>query len=225
MTISMQIDDWRGRKVVDRDGHKIGKIEDVYFDETDGHPEWALVRTGLFGTRDTFIPLDRARLVDRDIVVPYTKDFVKDAPGVDGDDVLSIAEEAQLAAYYERDFAFEGGHLSYSGARDAAAGVRDPAPSDPSRTDEPGDDRGGRDAADAEVRDVDDAEMRDRESERDTRQADVGSRSTRRLPSELTRARWVTVAMPADEAERLGYTAAGDGGADPGADDDRESAR
>jgi sporulation protein YlmC with PRC-barrel domain len=187
MTISMQIDDWRGRKVVDPDGHKIGKIEDVYYDEADGRPEWALVRTGLFGTRDTFVPLDRARLVDRDIVVPYDKELVKEAPGVDGDDTLSIAEEAQLAAYYRRDFAFEGGHLSYSGGR-------------MSRADTSGDDVTSDDAR----ADVTPAPPPAPPSDATASDAERGG--GRRMPSELTRTRWVSVAMPADEAERLGYT-------------------
>lgn len=236
MTINMRVDDWRGRKVVDPDGRKIGKIEDVYYDEADGSPEWALVRTGLLGTRDTFVPLDGARVVGRDIVVPYARDYVKDAPNVDGDDVLSIAEEAQLAAYYERDFSFEGGHLSYSGARrdagdagDAGEGGApgagpsadaprsDAAPPPPPPPAPAADDIDGRhdaasrsgavppegDAVGAAPADTrgDDAALPD-----DRRRAGVGALSSRRMPSQLTRRRWVTVAMPADEAERLGYT-------------------
>src|SRR4051794_3229685 len=39
---------WRGRTLVDRDGDKIGKIEDIYLDRSSGEPEWVAVKTGLF---------------------------------------------------------------------------------------------------------------------------------------------------------------------------------
>ena len=38
-------------------GDKIGKIEEIYLDADTGEPEWALVHTGLFGTKQTFVPL------------------------------------------------------------------------------------------------------------------------------------------------------------------------
>src|SRR3954452_17858083 len=41
---------WRGRTLVDRDGDKIGKIEDIYLDRSSGEPEWVAVKTGLFGS-------------------------------------------------------------------------------------------------------------------------------------------------------------------------------
>ena len=45
--------DFRGRTLVDGDGEKIGKIDDLYYDAQGGQPEWALVNTGLFGTKKT----------------------------------------------------------------------------------------------------------------------------------------------------------------------------
>ena len=35
-----------GRTLVDRDGDKIGKIDEIYVDTTTNQPEWALVNTG-----------------------------------------------------------------------------------------------------------------------------------------------------------------------------------
>ena len=48
---------WQGRTMVDDDGDRIGSIQDIYADDQSGEPEWALVKTGLFGTKSTFVPI------------------------------------------------------------------------------------------------------------------------------------------------------------------------
>jgi uncharacterized protein (TIGR02271 family) len=95
---------WRGRTMVDRDGDRIGTIEDLYADDRTGEPEWALVDTGLFGTRSTFVPLAQASQRDGEVQVPYEKQLVKDAPGVEADQHLSEAEEQQLWRHYGLDY-------------------------------------------------------------------------------------------------------------------------
>jgi sporulation protein YlmC with PRC-barrel domain len=50
---------WLGRVMIDRDGNRIGEITDLYLDNETGRPEWAVVRTGLFGLRSTFCPAGR----------------------------------------------------------------------------------------------------------------------------------------------------------------------
>ena len=49
--------------MVDRDRNKIGEVVDIYLDNETGRPEWAVVRTGLFGLRSSFVPLAEAREV------------------------------------------------------------------------------------------------------------------------------------------------------------------
>jgi len=95
---------WRGMIMVDRDGDRIGTIEDLYADDRSGEPEWALVNTGLFGTRSTFVPLAQASQRDGEVQVPYEKQLVKDAPGVEADQHLSEAEEQQLWRHYGLDY-------------------------------------------------------------------------------------------------------------------------
>lgn len=48
-----------GRKAFDRNGAKIGTVDEVYLDDATGVPEWAAIRTGLF-SRDAFVPWSRA---------------------------------------------------------------------------------------------------------------------------------------------------------------------
>jgi uncharacterized protein (TIGR02271 family) len=92
---------FRGRTMLDRDGDKIGKIDDVYEDKQTGRPEWALVNTGLFGTKKTFVPLHDASPVGEDVRVPLEKGHVKDAPSIDPDGELSETEERQLYSHYD----------------------------------------------------------------------------------------------------------------------------
>ena len=89
---------WEGRTLLDRDGSRIGSIDAIYLDDQTGQPEWALVNTGLFGTKSSFVPLAQATQTDQDVRVPYDKQLVKDAPRIDADQHLSEAEERGCGA-------------------------------------------------------------------------------------------------------------------------------
>jgi uncharacterized protein (TIGR02271 family) len=95
---------WQDRTLVDRDGSRIGPIDAIYLDDRTGQPEWALVNTGLFGTKASFVPLAQATQTDEDVRVPYDKQLVKDAPRVDPDQHQSEAEERQLWRHYGLDY-------------------------------------------------------------------------------------------------------------------------
>jgi uncharacterized protein (TIGR02271 family) len=100
---------WRGRQLVDRDGDKVGKIDEVYLDTTTNRPEWALVNTGLFGTKSTFVPLRDATATDDEVRVAHAKSHIKDAPGIDADGELSQSEEEALYRHYDLDHPGEDG--------------------------------------------------------------------------------------------------------------------
>jgi uncharacterized protein (TIGR02271 family) len=102
MATLQDIETWRGRTLVDRDGDKIGKIEDVYLDRSSGEPEWVAVKTGLFGSNVSFVPIRDASPTGDDLRVAYEKDQVKDAPNVDPDGELSPEEERRLYQHYGR---------------------------------------------------------------------------------------------------------------------------
>ena len=94
------LDTLRDATVVDQDGDKIGSLDEIYLDEDTGQPEWAAVKTGMFGTGLSFVPLANAEPGSDELRVPFSKDMVKDAPRVDADGQLSQDEEADLYAYY-----------------------------------------------------------------------------------------------------------------------------
>jgi uncharacterized protein YrrD len=82
--------------VFTEDGSSAGKVDDIYLDRDTDNPEWALINTGMFGTRSTFVPLAEARSEGNDIVVPYTREQIKGAPNMDADGELSQEEETDL---------------------------------------------------------------------------------------------------------------------------------
>jgi len=92
--------EWDGRTVVGADGDKIGKVEAIYIDQQTDQPEWALVNTGLFGGKSSFVPLAGAAPSGEDVRVAVDKAQVKDAPRVDPDGQLSEEEEANLFRHY-----------------------------------------------------------------------------------------------------------------------------
>jgi uncharacterized protein (TIGR02271 family) len=108
MTGTTEAYDFRGRTLVDNDGEKIGKIDELYLDQEGGQPEWALVTTGLFGTKKTFVPIRSARPAGEELQVPVTKQQVKDAPNIDADQELSETEERHLFDHYGVPYTTEG---------------------------------------------------------------------------------------------------------------------
>jgi uncharacterized protein (TIGR02271 family) len=89
-----------GQDVYDESGDKIGSASEVYLDDETGQPEWVTVRTGLFGTKESFVPIRNADLTDDGVRVPVSKAKVKDAPTIDTDGHLSPQEEQELYRFY-----------------------------------------------------------------------------------------------------------------------------
>jgi uncharacterized protein (TIGR02271 family) len=90
----------RDGNVVSASGEKIGSIGQVYLDDQTGEPSFVTANTGLFGMKQSFVPLQGAQVQDGDVVVNYDKETVKDAPRIDDDGSLTPAEEDELYAYY-----------------------------------------------------------------------------------------------------------------------------
>ncbi|MER7990774.1 PRC-barrel domain-containing protein [Streptomyces noursei] len=91
-----------GRKAFDRNGAKIGTVDEVYLDDATGEPEWAAVRTGLF-SRDAFVPLEPSKMVGDNLHIPYDRKLIKDAPDFGVGRHLSPEQELQLYHHYRLD--------------------------------------------------------------------------------------------------------------------------
>jgi uncharacterized protein (TIGR02271 family) len=86
--------------VVSSDGEKIGRVGEVYVDDATGQLSWVTVKTGLFGTRESFVPMDNASIADDTVTVPYDKAMIKDAPHAEPGEPLSVEQEDELYRYY-----------------------------------------------------------------------------------------------------------------------------
>jgi uncharacterized protein (TIGR02271 family) len=95
-----RIDTLTGATVLDNDGDKIGSVGQVYIDPATGGAAWLTVKTGLFGTGESFVPATDASFEGEDVRVGYSKDFVKDAPRVDADAELDVNDTDALYDYY-----------------------------------------------------------------------------------------------------------------------------
>ena len=100
MIDNAQVSNIIGSDVVDTSGNKVGTAGRVYLDDASGQPAWVTVKTGLFGTSESFVPLDRASMAGDGLQIPYGKDQVKDAPRVDDDGQITPEQEAELYRYY-----------------------------------------------------------------------------------------------------------------------------
>ncbi|MHA7280920.1 PRC and DUF2382 domain-containing protein [Arthrobacter sp. MDT2-2] len=90
----------RRSTVVTGEGDKVGTVGVVYLDDADDRPSWVTVHTGLFGTRESFVPLEGASVQGHDLVVAYPRDLIRHAPSVDRDGHLSPEDEAALYRHY-----------------------------------------------------------------------------------------------------------------------------
>src|ERR687886_2416031 len=94
---------YEGYTVYDNTGSRIGKVDDLFVDETD-REEYIGVKMGLFGlSGTTLIPMEIARVneQERRIEVAASKDHVKDALHYSDEDDIDIEFEARIRNHFE----------------------------------------------------------------------------------------------------------------------------
>jgi uncharacterized protein (TIGR02271 family) len=93
-------------------GDKIGAVGQLFLDDETGRPEFVTVNTGLFGTKESYVPVADANLDGDRLVLPFDKDKIKGAPNVDTDDGhLDRSDEQRLYEYYGLQYG--GGDTGY----------------------------------------------------------------------------------------------------------------
>ncbi|MGH3321087.1 MAG: PRC-barrel domain-containing protein [Streptosporangiaceae bacterium] len=102
MALVENLSDWRGHNVVDQDGNRIGRLEDIYVDTTTDKPSFAAVRVGMVGRhRITFVPLDGCSVAPSYLRVRHSRKTVKDAPTIEQESELPVELEAEIFRHYE----------------------------------------------------------------------------------------------------------------------------
>ncbi len=92
-----QVHEWRGQDVLDRDGERIGKLDEVYYDSADGEPRFISVKSGLLGRQNHLVALAGATVSRDHIQVAY--------PQADIQRVETGERQGQLDAATIRDAA------------------------------------------------------------------------------------------------------------------------
>lgn len=100
---NIDIDQLRGSDLYDQTGSKIGSIGEVYLDDQTNEPAFLTVNTGLFGMNETFVPYQSVSRDGDNLVAPFEKSFVKDAPNIAADGSLTPEEEEEIFRYYSLD--------------------------------------------------------------------------------------------------------------------------
>ena len=95
-------DRYAGYEVYDHSGSKIGKVDDLFVDESD-QPEYIGVKMGFLGTSSTLIPWEAVSSTDdegRAITVATDKDTAKNGPTFNDDREITPEFEQQVYSYY-----------------------------------------------------------------------------------------------------------------------------
>ncbi len=96
---------WSGRALIDRDGERIGTLEDVYFDIETDQPQFGTVKEGFLDRHYTFVPLVAVTIAPNSLQVAVTKQQVRDAPNMEHEgEALTQADESMLYHYYQLNY-------------------------------------------------------------------------------------------------------------------------
>ncbi|MDQ2788544.1 MAG: PRC-barrel domain-containing protein [Actinomycetota bacterium] len=102
MFFAENLRDWRGKKVIDPDNHKIGELEAVYVDTSTDEAAFVTVKVGMIGRhRLAFVPATGATLTPDTVRVRYDKKLVQNAPSIESDGELASIDEPEVFAHYQ----------------------------------------------------------------------------------------------------------------------------
>jgi hypothetical protein len=103
--VKWDVAEWLGKMLVDRDGEKIGKLQEVYVDVETDEPQFGMVKEGFIGRHLTFVPLGGLQIGPDQLQVTVTKEQVRSAPDIEmhGEE-LSQADESVLYHHFELNY-------------------------------------------------------------------------------------------------------------------------
>jgi hypothetical protein len=104
MIVVEDIKEWRGQDVVDAQGQKLGKLEEIYYDTETDRPAFAAVKSGTLSKHLTLLPLAGATVGRDHLSVSAGKEQFKQAPSFPTDVDLSADDEQQAYAFYGLEY-------------------------------------------------------------------------------------------------------------------------
>jgi uncharacterized protein (TIGR02271 family) len=119
--MTMHAEELIGARVTGGDGQVVGTVEQVFNDDADGRPVWALIRAG---KKDKFVPLGGSKVTKDGLSVPFDSNQIMSSPEVDAGQHMSAAQADQLNRHFgltvpqqagEPDVPAQGGQQDLSG--------------------------------------------------------------------------------------------------------------
>ncbi len=110
-----RIEEWLGQTVVDREGEKVGKLEDLYFGAAGHEAVAGAVKTGLLGRRLNVVSLTGATVARDHVKIAFTKEQVKHAPQAEAGTDLAEPDRGELERHF--DMTLPPGTLESNNAR------------------------------------------------------------------------------------------------------------
>jgi sporulation protein YlmC with PRC-barrel domain len=110
-----RIEDWVGQAVVDRDGEKVGKLQDVYFGSGTRDAVAAAIKTGVLGRKLNVVSLSGATVARDHVKIAFTRAQVKKSPSAEAGADLDDAQREQLRDHF--DMQLPSGALESGNAR------------------------------------------------------------------------------------------------------------
>lgn len=104
--MTMHAEELIGAKVTGGDGQLVGTVEQVFNDDADGRPVWALIRAG---KKDKFVPLGGSKVTKDGLNVPFDTKLIMSSPDVDAGQHMSAAQADQLNRHFGLTVPQQGG--------------------------------------------------------------------------------------------------------------------
>lgn len=95
-----RIEDWRGADLIDKDGARIGKLEEVFASGADAEPGVGTVKVGTFRSKHLAFPLEGATVGRDHVRIKWSKEQVEAAPALDDDGQISDPEAASSFQHF-----------------------------------------------------------------------------------------------------------------------------
>ena len=84
----------------DKNGEKLGDVNEVFVDDQSGQPTFVEVNHGLFGMNSSLVPLRGHDFSGDDLKLGFSKDRIKDAPDFDSDKPLTPEAQSDIFKHY-----------------------------------------------------------------------------------------------------------------------------
>lgn len=95
--MTMHAEELIGAQVTGGDGQVVGTVEQVFNDDADGRPVWALIRAG---KKDKFVPLGGSKVTGDGLSVPFDTKLIMSSPEVDAGQHMSAVQADQLNRHF-----------------------------------------------------------------------------------------------------------------------------